>query len=215
MFRNGKAALLIAAVTLAAGAAAGVATATRDGGPSAAAANQVFADEATDLATARAIAYQAFESPPPNPKVEPVLGQGTLAFETGDRIDTPSGRFVTVTSKAFTAGSGPLVVRFAGEGYVEDWNRQAEFVGKSYAAMKVRVLLNGAPLAPDAVTLLDNSGKIGERSSLQGSRASAASFDWAGTVSTPGSQTVTVEFRNVHTWDSATLLRWTLTIQHA
>jgi hypothetical protein len=81
--------------------------------------------------------------------------------------------------------------------------------------MKVRVLLNGAPLAPGAVTLLDNSGKIGERSSLQGSRASAAAFDWAGTVSTGGPQTITVQFRNLHTWDSATLLRWTLTIVHA
>ena len=63
--------------------------------------------------------------------------------------------------------------------------------------------------------MLDNSGKIDERSSLQGSRASAAAFDWAGTVADPGAQTVTVEFRNLRTWDSATLLRWTLTILHS
>ena len=65
-------------------------------------------------------------------------GGGTAAaldFETGGRIDTPSGTFQEVTSKTFTAASGPIVVRFAGEGYEEDWNRNAVFVGRSYAAI--------------------------------------------------------------------------------
>ena len=187
MLTRNRVALFIAAVLIAAGVSAGALAATGGTDRAGSSTGKLTADGAA-------------------------LG---LEVATGDRIDTPSGKFMTVTSKTFTAGSGPIAVRFAGEGYEEDWNAEAQFVGKSYAAMKVRVLLNGAPLAPGAVTLLDNSGKIGERSSLQGSRASAAAFDWAGTVSTGGPQTIEVQFRNLRTWDSATLLRWTLTIIHA
>jgi hypothetical protein len=140
---------------------------------------------------------------------------GVVETVTGDRIDTPSGRFMQVVSQSFTAGTGPIVVRFAGEGLVEDWNEMAGFVGKEYAAMKVRVLVDGAPMEPGAVTFVDNGGRIGERSPLPRPRGRAAAFDWAGTVASAGAHTVTVQFRNIHTWDSATLLRWTLTIQHA
>lgn len=140
---------------------------------------------------------------------------GMVETVTGDRIDTPSGKFLPVVSRTFTAASGPIVVRFAGEGLVEDWNSNAGFVGKSYAAMKVRVLLDGVPMVPGVVTFVDNAGRIGERSPLARPRGHAAAFDWAGIVATAGSHTVTVEFRNLHTWDSATLLRWTLTVQHA
>jgi hypothetical protein len=140
---------------------------------------------------------------------------GVVEAVTGDRIDTPSGVFLPVTSQTFTAGNGPIVVRFSGEGLVEDWNSMAGFVGKQYAAMKVRVLLDGVQLAPGAVTFVDNGGQIAQRSPLASPRGRAAAFDWAGTVATTGQHTVTVEFRNLHTWDSATLLRWTLIVQHA
>jgi hypothetical protein len=140
---------------------------------------------------------------------------GVVETVTGGRMDTPTGRFLPVVSQSFTAAGGPIVVRFAGEGLVEDWNDRAGFVGKKYAAMKVRVLLDGAPMEPGAVTFVDNGGRIGERSPLPSPRGRAAAFDWAGTVATAGAHAVTVEYRNLHTWDSATLLRWTLTIQHA
>jgi hypothetical protein len=136
---------------------------------------------------------------------------GVVEFQTGNRIDTPSGTFQEVTSLTFTAAAGPLVVRFSGAGSELDTNSLAEFVGRAYASMRVRVLLNGVPLAPGAVTFIDNTGKIRVRAT----RPRAASFEWAGTVSAPGQQTVAVQFRNLHSFDSATLTRWTLTVQHA
>jgi hypothetical protein len=102
-------------------------------------------------------------------------------------------------------------VRFSGEGSQLDTNSSAEFVGRAYAGMRVRVVLNGVPSLPERSPFIDNTGKIGVRAA----RPLAASFEWAGTISAPGSQTVAVQFRNLHTWDSATLMRWTLTVQHA
>jgi hypothetical protein len=137
-----------------------------------------------------------------------------LDFVTEGRIDTPSATFQPVIAKSFESQRGVLVVRFSAEGCVQDTNAQAQFVGKAYAAIKVRVLLNGVPLAPGTVTLIDNAGKIGEPCGLQGTRASAASFEWGGLATTAGQQTVEVQFRNIRAWDSATLLRSTLAIQH-
>ena len=67
------------------------------------------------------------------------------------------------------------------------------------------------PFAPGTVTFLDNGGAIG----IRRPRLAVSSFEWAGALSSGGAQTVTVQFRNIHTWDTATILRWTLTIQHA
>jgi hypothetical protein len=136
---------------------------------------------------------------------------GSVDFSTGGRVDTPSGTFVTLTTQTVTAAPGPIVVRFSGEGYVQDFNSQAAFVGRSYAAMRVRVLLNGVPMSPGRVNFIDNSGKIAVRRP----RPTAASFEWAGTVATAGNQEVMVQFRNRRVFDSATLLRWALVIQHA
>ena len=81
--------------------------------------------------------------------------------------------------------------------------------------MKVRVLLDGVPMEPAP-----------SRSSTTAA-ASASAARWPspagvpprstgpGRSPPPAGHTVTVEFRNLHTWDSATLLRWTLTVQHA
>jgi hypothetical protein len=137
-----------------------------------------------------------------------------LDFATGDRVDTPSASFQQLIAKAFSSERGAMVVRLSAEGCVQDTNGQGRFVGRAYAAMQVRALLNGVPLAPGTITLLDNAGKIGEPCGLGGQRASAASFEWGGAVTTAGPQTVTVQFRNVRAWDSATVLHSTLVIQH-
>jgi hypothetical protein len=136
---------------------------------------------------------------------------GKLELKTGGRVDTPSGKFLKLASRTFTGSSGPVLVRFSGEGSDLDSNAQAVFVGRSYAAMEVRVLLNGVPMAPGSITFLDNSGTI----AVKKPHPAVASFEWAGTLSTGRRQTVTVQWRNLHTWDSATILRWTLAIQHA
>lgn len=135
---------------------------------------------------------------------------GSVDSFTGGRVDTPSGTFVNLTSQTVPATPGPIVVRFSAEGYAQDFNSQAAFVGRSYAAMRVHVLLNGAPMAPGRVNFIDNSGEIGVRRP----RPATASFEWAGTVATPGNQEITVQFRNLRVFDSATVLRWTLVIQH-
>lgn len=141
---------------------------------------------------------------------------GSVDFFTGGRVDTPSGSFVTLTTQTITAGPGPIVVRFSGDGYAQDLNGQTVngqpvFLGRSYAAMRVRVLLNGAQMSPGRVNFIDNSGKIGVRSP----RPTAGSFEWAGTVAAGGNQEITVQFRNLHVYDGAIVLRWTLVIQHA
>jgi hypothetical protein len=140
-------------------------------------------------------------------------GGGTAAqveFKTGGAVSTPSGTFLTIVSDSFTAGPGPIVVRFSAVGSEQDWNRSPAFVGLHYAAMRVRVLLNGAGMAPGASTLIDNRGVRADRTP----RPIAAGYEWAGTIASGGTQVVRVQLANLHTFDMATLDHWTLVIQH-
>lgn len=134
-----------------------------------------------------------------------------VEFSTGANVSTPSGTFITVATKTFTANPGPLVIRFNASGWVKDYGSGGSFVGTSYAAMKVRVLLGSTPVSPGAVTFFDNTGKIG----VAISRPMANSFEWAGTIGTGGAKTVKVQVSNLHAFDNAQINSWTLAIQHA
>ena len=126
-------------------------------------------------------------------------------------IETPSGTYLPITRATFrTTVEGPMTVRFSGTAHASDWTGpDARFVGRSYAALLVRVLLDGAPLAPGAVVFGDNTGKV----SINAARPKAASFEWAKEV-TAGSHRVEVQFRNRRTWDIGGITRWSLVIQH-
>jgi hypothetical protein len=140
-------------------------------------------------------------------------GGGTAAqveFKTGGAVSTPSGTFLTIVSDSFTANPGPIVVRFSAVGSEQDWNRSPAFVGRHYAAMRVRVLVNGAGLAPGASTFIDNRGVRADRTP----RPIAAGYEWAGTIGSGGTQAVRVQIANLHTFDMANLNHWTLVIQH-
>jgi len=91
-----------------------------------------------------------------------------------------------------------------------DWGGpDARFVGRSYAAVLVRVLLDGAVLAPGVVTFGDNTGKI----SVNEARPRAASFEWVGQLRA-GSHRVEVQLRNRTLWDKGGMTRRTLVVQH-
>jgi hypothetical protein len=140
-------------------------------------------------------------------------GSGTAAqveFKTGGAISTPSGTFLTIVTDSFTANPGPIVVRFSAVGDEQDWNAAPAFVGRHYAAMRVRVLLNGSALAPGASTFIDNRGLRSARTP----RPIAAGYEWAGMIGSGGAQTVRVQLANLHTFDMANLNHWTLVIQH-
>jgi hypothetical protein len=132
-----------------------------------------------------------------------------VEFKTGGAFSTPSGGYVTVTSSAFTGGGGVIAVQFSAAGWVQDWKSGGVFAGKDYAALRARVLVNGTPLAPGAVVLFDNTGKIG----IKPPRPTSASFEWAGVVGA-GATTVTVQVANLHAFDNAQLNHFTLTVQH-
>jgi len=130
---------------------------------------------------------------------------------SAEPIETPSGTYLPITRATFrTPVEGPMTVRFSGAAHASDWTGpDARFVGRSYAALLVRVLLDGAPLAPGAVVLGDNTGKI----SVNAARPKAASFEWARQVPA-GNHRVEVQFRNRRTWDIGGITRWSLVIQH-
>ena len=134
-----------------------------------------------------------------------------VEVDSGGAVDTPTGTFLGLSSQSFTTvGAGPVVVRVAVYGYERDLNSGGVFVGKNYAAMQFRVLLDGTTLSPGATTMLDNTGKIG----VGAARPTAGMFQWSRTVPA-GPHTVAVQWRNLHTWDEATLKRWTVVVQHA
>jgi hypothetical protein len=140
-------------------------------------------------------------------------GGGTadqVKFKTGANASTPSGTFVDVpgASLSLTAGAGPLVVRFSATGTDQDFNSGGGFAGHKYAAMVVRVLVNGAQVGP-AVRFLDNAGKVG----VQKPRPTTASYEWAKTVAA-GVQNVKVQFKNLHTFDNANINAYTLSAQY-
>jgi hypothetical protein len=131
-----------------------------------------------------------------------------IAFKTGANASTPSGSFLNVPGGALAVtatADGPLVVRFSAEGSVRDLNSGGGFAGHAYAAMFVRVLVNGVQVGP-AVRLFDNTGKVG----LSKPRPTTASYEWAKHV-TAGAQNIQVQFKNLHAFDDANLNAFTLT----
>jgi hypothetical protein len=132
-----------------------------------------------------------------------------VEFKTGGAFSTPSGGYVTAATSAFTGGGGVIAVQFSAAGWVQDWKSGGVFAGHDYAALRARVLVNGTPLAPGSVVLLDNTGKIG----IKAPRPTAASFEWAGVIGA-GATTVTVQVANLHAFDNAQLNHFTVTVQH-
>src|SRR4051794_26026055 len=82
-----------------------------------------------------------------------------IAFKTGADASTPSGGFIDVPGAAITPNAttdGPLVIRFSAEGSVRDLSSGGGFSGHNYAAMFVRVLVNGVQVGP-VVRFFDNT----------------------------------------------------------
>jgi hypothetical protein len=131
-----------------------------------------------------------------------------IAFKTGAHASTPSGTFIDVPGAAITPNAtadGPLVIRFSAEGSVRDLSSGGSFAGHKYAAMFVRVLVNGVQVGP-VVRFFDNTGKVG----VSKPRPTTASYEWAKHV-TAGAQNVQVQFKNLHTFDDSNLDSFTLT----
>lgn len=145
--------------------------------------------------------------------VSMLSGGGTaprLTVQSGANIETPSGTYLQVTRATFRSTAGPVTVRFSGSGYALDWTGPApRFVGRSYSALLVRVLMDGAAMSPGAVAFADNTGKI----TVNERRARATSFEWVAQVPA-GNHRVVVQFRNRAVWDVGGLERWSLVVQH-
>jgi hypothetical protein len=129
-------------------------------------------------------------------------------WKTSGRVDTPSSTFINTNSVVTVTPPVPstLAIRFSATGYEQDFNSGGSFVGKHYAAMFVRVTVDGSPVGP-AVRFFDNTGKIG----AQKPRPTVSSYEWIANVAT-GSHTVRVQFKNLNTFDNATILKSTLTV---
>lgn len=135
---------------------------------------------------------------------------GKVNFKTSTvLLETPSGTWQNVTSMTVTTASGPLVIRFDAQAYINDFNSGANFDGTHYAATLIRVLLDGATVPPGAVRFTTNEGK---RNVLD-QAGQAVSFSWATTASS-AAHTIKVQFRSLTTFDISGLRRWTLTADH-
>jgi hypothetical protein len=131
-------------------------------------------------------------------------------WKTSGRVDTPSSTFLnTNTAVTVTPPTpSPLAIRFSATGYEQDFNSGGSFAGNRYAAMLVRVTVDGLPVGP-VVRLFDNTGKIG----VQKPRPTVSSYEWIANVSA-GSHTVRVQFKNLNAFDNATILKSTLSVLH-
>ena len=129
-------------------------------------------------------------------------------WKTSGRIATPSSTFINTNSAVTVTPPVPstLAIRFSATGYEQDFSSGGSFVGTHYAAMLVRVTLDGSPVG-SAVRFFDNTGKIGVKTP----RPTVSSYEWIANVST-GTHTVRVQFKNLNTFDNATILRSTLTV---
>jgi hypothetical protein len=130
-----------------------------------------------------------------------------IAFKTGKNASTPSGSFLNMPGGKMqvNATAGPLVIHFSAEGSVRDLNSGGGFSGHNYAAMFVRVLVNGVQVGP-SVRFFDNTGKIGASKP----RPTTTSYEWAKHVTT-GLKNIQVQFKNLHAFDDANVDRFTLT----
>jgi len=117
-----------------------------------------------------------------------------------------------VASRTFAANPGPVIVRFSASGSVRDFNQGGVFVGHSYAALIVRVVVGtNNVLSPGPVRFLDNAGKI----RVAKARPVANSFEWVGELGgTSNLKTVKVQVANLNTWDLAEITKWNLVVQH-
>jgi len=131
-------------------------------------------------------------------------------WKTSGQVDTPSSTFLNTNSAVTVTPPTPstLAIRFSATGYEQDFNSGGSFAGKRYAAMLVRVTVDGLPVGP-VVRLFDNTGKIG----VQKPRPTVSSYEWIANVSA-GSHTVRVQFKNLNTFDNATILKSTLSVLH-
>jgi hypothetical protein len=132
-----------------------------------------------------------------------------IAFKTGANASTPSGSFINVPGGSLSVSptsAGPLVIRLSAEGSVRDLNSGGGFSGHNYAAMFVRVLVNGSQVGP-VVRFFDNTGKVG----VSKPRPTTASYDWAKHVTGVGAQNIQLQFKNRNAFDDANLDSFTLT----
>lgn len=132
-----------------------------------------------------------------------------IAFKTGANASTPSGSFINVPGGSLSVSptsAGPLVIRLSAEGSVRDMNSGGGFSGHNYAAMFVRVLVNGSQVGP-VVRFFDNTGKVG----VSKPRPTTASYDWAKHVTGAGAQNIQLQFKNRNAFDDANLDSFTLT----
>jgi len=132
-----------------------------------------------------------------------------IAFKTGANASTPSGSFINVPGGSLSVSptsAGPLVIRLSAEGSVRDLNSGGGFSGHNYAAMFVRVLVNGRQVGP-VVRFFDNTGKVG----VSKPRPTTASYEWAKHVTGAGAQNIQVQFKNRNAFDDANLDSFTLT----
>jgi hypothetical protein len=131
-----------------------------------------------------------------------------IAFKTGANASTPSGGFIDVPGGSLSVAAtadGPLVIRLSAEGSVRDLSSGGGFAGHNFAAMFVRVLVNGVQVGP-SVRFFDNTGKVG----VAKPRPTTASYEWGKHV-TAGAQNIQVQFKNLHAFDDSNLDAFTLT----
>ena len=129
-----------------------------------------------------------------------VTAIGASDSGTSDKIAFKTGANASPTS------AGPLVIRLSAEGSVRDLNSGGGFSGHNYAAMFVRVLVNGSQVGP-VVRFFDNTGKVG----VSKPRPTTASYEWAKHVTGAGAQNIQLQFKNRNAFDDANLDSFTLT----
>jgi hypothetical protein len=103
------------------------------------------------------------------------------------------------------ASSAPTLIRFTGAAYAQDFGQGGVFKGEKYAAMKLKVVVDGERLE-DPVTFADNRGVIGSEQP----KAIVSSAEW-GTLNA-GSQVAQIYVKSLNQHDVVGFKDWHLSV---
>ena len=125
----------------------------------------------------------------------------------GGDFETPSGNWQTVDEVSVSI-EGPLTTFvLTGEGFAQDYGSGGVFKGQDYAAMKVRLKVNGDVLQPGAMTFASNAG-VKKSASPRTMGNTLTWFYQSGSATLP----VQIQVKNLNTNDLGGLDSWNLTV---
>ena len=130
-----------------------------------------------------------------------------LWIRTGVPFETSDDAWRTIDSFTLSANVGPIVsIRLTGDAYAQDFGAGGVFKGRKYAAMNVRIKVDGVVIPPGPLVMASNAGQIG----VQARRPMGNSLEWWWQTAAPD-PVIKIQARSRTQGDQAGFTKWSLT----